>query len=223
MKLLRRKPPEPNAAQKALSVVKLAARGLAVQRIARNAFGAYKFARRLPMLIGGAVVAVFALKKLRGSGNDAGPETWTAPPSTPPAPIQTAPAAATPTPPPAPETPAATTPGSAAAAEKPAEPATTPDDESPVETAATGTPPVDPETDLPPAADVDGAADPDITIAAAATDAGTTGGGSDAVAGDPSDAIGADLVAAAEGGSGDDKIPTPGQEDLRAPAPDETS
>jgi hypothetical protein len=106
MKLLRRKPPEPNAAQKALSVVKLAARGLVVQRVARNAFGAYKFARRLPMLIGGAVVAVFALKKLRGSGDDAGPETWTAPPSTPaPAPIQTAPAAATPTPPPAPATP----------------------------------------------------------------------------------------------------------------------
>ena len=177
MKLIRRRK-SPNPAQKAFNVVRLALKGLVAQRVARNAFRLYKFGRRLPLVIGGAVVGIFALKKLRGSGDQGGPETWTAPPATPaPPPIQT----------------------------------------SPVATAATGTPPVEgpevgggPEV---PASEGDGAPDPDIEIAAAATDAGTTGGGSgavaeDAVAEDAATTIGDDLAAAAESGAkqnGDDK------------------
>lgn len=218
MKLIsRRKSPSPP--QKAFNVVKLALRGLAVQRIARNAFKAYKLVRRLPVIIGGAAVAAFALKKLRGSG-DGGPETWTAPPAAPaPEPIQTAggtAVASTPS--------TATSPPSTAS--EPATPAsgTSADagssagEESPVETAAVGTPPVGPEAEggpSVPSIESDGAPDPDIAAAAAATDAGTTDGGSAAAgadaddtspaasgeAEDPAAAIGDDLAAAAEGGS----------------------
>ena len=178
MTLIRRRK-SPNPAQKGINIVRLALRGLVVQRIARNALRLYKLGRRLPLLIGGAVVAIFALKKLRGSGDQGGPETWTAPPSTPaPAPIKTAPEPA----------------------ESPVETAATgtpPVEESGPEVA--GAPEV-------PESEGDGAPDPDIEIAAAATDAGTTDGGSDAVADDAAadDAattIGDDLAAAAEGAS----------------------
>ena len=182
MKLISRsKPPHPVA--KGYSILKLALRGLVIQRMARNGFRAYKLARRLPLIIGGAAIAVFALKKLRGGG-DGGPETWTAPPAAPtPAPIQTS--------------------GGGSAPSTP-----TSSEESPVETAATGTPPVGPETtggpDVPDV-EADGAPDPDIAASAAATDAGTSEGASEAVAADTGEdaatTIGDDLAAAADDGS----------------------
>lgn len=188
MKLIRRRQ-SPNPAQKTFNVVRLALRGLVVQRIARNAFRLYKFGRRLPLMVGGAVVGAFALKKLRGSGDGGGPETWTAPPATPaPEPIQTS---------------APSAPSSSADSSAPDEPS------SPVETAATGTPPVEdigPETvggpEVP--ATEDGAPDPDIVSGVAATDAGTTGGGSGAAAEDAATAIGDDLAAAADSTEADE-------------------
>ena len=205
MKLIRRRT-SPNPAQKGFSVLKLALRGLVVQRIARNAFRAYKLARRMPLILGGAAVAIFALKKLRGGGND-GPETWTAPPAAPaPAPIQTSGAGASK--PSTPSTPASSSPGPSGGStpSTPASSAPAPD-ESPVETAATGTPPVEdeaPGTPTAPDIEADGAPDPDIAVAAAATDAGTTGGASEAVEADAPDAattIGDDLAAAADEGA----------------------
>lgn len=212
MKLIRRRR-SPAPPEKAFNVVKLALRGLAVQRIARNAFKAYKLVRRLPVIIGGAAVAAFALKKLRGSG-DGGPETWTAPPTAPaPEPIQTAGGTAvastpsTATPPPStasePATPASGVSADAGSSTSGEGSAT--GEESPVETAAVGTPPVGPEAEggpSVPSIESDGAPDPDIAAAAAATDAGTTDGGSAAASGeaeDPAAAIGDDLAAAAEG------------------------
>jgi hypothetical protein len=201
MKLIRRRR-SPTPADRAFKITKLAVRGLVAQRVARTTVKTAKWVRRLPVIAGAAGIGYLALKKLRGSGDGGSPETWTAPPAAPPSAPPT-------TPPP-----------------------------NPVETAGTGTPA--PETgpeagggpDVP--SEGDGAPDPDLP-AAAATDAGTTGGGSEAVEAtsdpgeDASIEIGEDLAAAAggeaeasaNGGGETGEIPGPGEEDPRAPAPDE--
>lgn len=85
MKLIRRKR-KPTPAQKALDIARTGVRGLVAVRLARSAFKTYRFARRLPLLIGlGAVGAVIA-RKLRGGG-DAQTETWS--PATPGTPATT--------------------------------------------------------------------------------------------------------------------------------------
>jgi hypothetical protein len=90
MKLIRRRR-SPSFPDRVLKISKLAVRGLVAQRVARSLVKAVKWIRRLPVMIGGAAVGYLALKKLRGSGDGGGPETWTAPPSAPPPnPIQTA-------------------------------------------------------------------------------------------------------------------------------------
>jgi hypothetical protein len=73
MKLIRRKQ-EPHATQKAANAVRLAAKGLAMQRVARkgakHAQRGYKWTRRLPYLLGGAVV-VGGAAKLMGRKKEA--------------------------------------------------------------------------------------------------------------------------------------------------------
>ena len=122
MKLISRKK-KPTPVQKALGFVKLGVRGLVLVRVARNAFKTYKFARRLPLILGGGAVVALVLKKLRGGG-DAQPaaQTWQ------PTPATTTPAASPPAAP-APSTPAAAAPT-----------ATSNGAPNPVETAATGSP-----------------------------------------------------------------------------------
>ena len=88
MKLIRRKP-QPTPAQQALGIVSKVVRGLAAVRVARSAYGTYKFARRLPLLLGGlGVVAggVLLARKLKGGGDGPQVETWSPPSSSAPAP-----------------------------------------------------------------------------------------------------------------------------------------
>lgn len=171
MKLVRRRR-APNPAQRAYKIFRLALRGLVAQRVARRAFKTYRFARRLPLLIGGGAIAFLLLRKLRGGNSQATPsEPWTAPPVTPPAPIQTAGSGT-----PAPTTAAETAGAEAAGTAEPVTPATTtvePAEPEAIGADAKGGP------DLP--SEGDGAPDPDLSASAAATDAGTTGGGSKAI------------------------------------------
>jgi hypothetical protein len=101
MKLIRRKP-KPTPAQQALGVVSKVVRGLAAVRVARSAYGTYRFARRLPLVLGGlGVVAggVVLARKLKGGSGEPQTETW-APPAaatTSAAPVPSAPAAEPPT------------------------------------------------------------------------------------------------------------------------------
>jgi hypothetical protein len=73
MKLIRRKQ-EPHATQKAANAARLAAKGLMMQRVARKgarrAAKGYKWTRRLPYLLGGAVV-VGGAAKLMGRKKEA--------------------------------------------------------------------------------------------------------------------------------------------------------
>ena len=133
----------PHPAERTHNIFRIALRALVAQRMARrtakHGLRTYKFVRRLPWLIGSAVIGFLLFRKLRGSETPATPtEPWTAPPVTPPAPIQTS---------------------------------------------GTGNGTIDPDPapapDLP--SESDGAPDPDLSAAAAATDAGTTEGGSKAV------------------------------------------
>ena len=217
MKLIRRR--QSSTLHRSHKIAKLAVRVLVLQRMARKFFKTHRRIRRLPLVFGVGAAVLVLLRKLRG-GDQGGPETWTAPPAatTPPAPIQTAGGGGT-------------------------------QPESPVETAATGTSPADTEPEAggaPEAADAGApaatAAEPEVAAAAAATDAGTTGGGSEAAADDSGDegddagdaaaaTIGDDLAAAAGGDAADngdasgdnEEIPAPGEADLRAPAPEESS
>ena len=153
----RRRSPHP--AERAHKILSMVLRGLIAQRVARRTFRhgrrTYKLARRLPLLIGGGVIAFLLARKLRGSDAQSTPsETWTAPPVTPPAPIQTS-----------------GTGTSAPDAEPEDVPPTPASPQAGVE--STGGP------DLP--SESDGAPDPDLSASVAATDAGTTGGGTKAV------------------------------------------
>ena len=201
MKLLPRRHRAPSPLERGFNILALVLRALTAQRVARRVHRNRKRVhrvpllsiRRIPLFIGAAIAGSALVKKLRGGGDTPGPETWTAPP-------------------------AASTP-------------------SPIQTAGTGTPPPEsgPEAGGGPEvpADEDGAPSPDISAGAAATDAGTTAGGSAAASDDeePSatsdaaaDAIGDDLASAAGGAAptGDTgEVPTPSQEDFRAPAADE--
>jgi hypothetical protein len=67
MKLIRRKK-QPTPLQQALGYAKLGVRGLVVVRVARNAFKTYKFAQKLPFILGGAAIAAFIAKKARSGG-----------------------------------------------------------------------------------------------------------------------------------------------------------
>ena len=97
MKLIPRRKKDPTTLEKALAIVSKVFQALAAVRMARGALKGYRFAKRLPLLLGGAVAAVFAARKLRGGS---GPDGAAAPaPST---------SSAVPTPPPAPSTPGGT-------------------------------------------------------------------------------------------------------------------
>lgn len=89
MKLIPRRKKDPTTLEKSLTIVSKVFQALAAVRMARGALKGYRFAKRLPLLVGGAVAAVFAAKKLRGGSE----------PST---------SSSMPTPPPAPSTPGAT-------------------------------------------------------------------------------------------------------------------
>ncbi len=117
MKLIRRKQSKPPA-RKALDIVALVARALMAQRVARKAVkhGArgYRWARRLPYLLGGAAI-VAAIAKLRsrsGGGSQANqpyqppaPVTSSTAPTPAPTPASPAAAETSPPPPEAPEAP----------------------------------------------------------------------------------------------------------------------
>jgi hypothetical protein len=95
MTLIRRRQSK-HPVQKALDLVRLAVRGIVAVRVARNAHKTYKFARRLPLLLGGAAIAVLVARKLRG-GKDSEPVTYESPPPAAPRPAS-APAAQAPAP-----------------------------------------------------------------------------------------------------------------------------
>jgi hypothetical protein len=86
MKLIRRKKSTPPA-QKAVNVVRLAAKGLVLQRIARKgvrrAAWGYRWTRRIPYLLGGAAAAA-ALSKLLGRKKEAPLPAQAPPPPEPP-------------------------------------------------------------------------------------------------------------------------------------------
>jgi len=178
MKLIRRKR-KPTPAQKALDILRTVLRGLAAVRVARSAYGTYKFARRLPLLLALAVAAAgaaVAARKLRGGGDGPEVETWSPPPAS-----TAATNGGSATTPPAPS--------AAATAPAAPEPDRSPEPElhaNPAETAATGTPPVElAEADAP------------ITAVEPADDL-PAAGTADEPAGDAETLIGDDLSAAAE-------------------------
>lgn len=101
MKLIPRRKKDPTTLEKSLAIFSKVFQALAAVRMARGALRGYRFAKRLPLLVGGAVVAAFAAKKLRGGS---GPDSAAAPA---PSPSSSA-TSEVPTPPPAPTTPGAT-------------------------------------------------------------------------------------------------------------------
>lgn len=104
MKLIPRRKKDPTTLEKALAIFSKVFQALAAVRMARGALKGYRFAKRLPLLVGGAVAALFAAKKLRGGSDPDGPAA-----PGPAAPAQSASAgSAVPTPPPAPSTPGGT-------------------------------------------------------------------------------------------------------------------
>ena len=121
MKLIRRRKSK-HPVQKALDVVRLAVRGIIAVRVARNAHKTYKFARRLPLLLVGAGIAVLVVRKLRGGG-DSEPVSYESPPSAAPRPTPTP----TPTPTPAPESAGDGAPSPAALSENGGKMPTSPD------------------------------------------------------------------------------------------------
>ena len=153
----------PPPAERTHNIFRIALRALVAQRMARrtakHGLRTYKFVRRLPWLIGSAVIGFLLFRKLRGSETPATPsEPWTAPPVTPPAPIQTSGTGnSTPEPEPEPE----------------------PEDVPPTPAAPQAGVEAKGGPDLP--SEGDGAPDPVLSASAAATDAGTTGGGTKAV------------------------------------------
>jgi hypothetical protein len=117
----RKKSPDPEQFDRAIAGVRLAARALTAQRVARKSVKHYKRAKRLPLIIGGGIVGIALLRKLRGSGGAPAP-------ATPAPPIQTS--SAPPAPPSPPET-----------AVAPPEPPPAPADKSPTIPAEADTPP----------------------------------------------------------------------------------
>ena len=83
MKLIPRRKKDPTTLEKSLAIVSKVFQALAAVRMARGALKGYRFAKRLPLLVGGAVAAVFAAKKLRGGSE---PSTSSSMPAPPPAP-----------------------------------------------------------------------------------------------------------------------------------------
>lgn len=94
MKLTSRRKKDPTTLEKGLAIFSKVFQALAAVRIARGALRGYRFAKRLPLLIGGAVAAVFAAKKLRGGSGSSS--------------ATSSPGSSVPTPPPAPGTPGGT-------------------------------------------------------------------------------------------------------------------
>jgi hypothetical protein len=87
MKLIRRKQ-SPHPLQKGMNAVRLATKGLAVQRVARkgakHGLRAYRWTRRIPYILGGAVVVGVAAKL--ASRKKEAPLTSSVPPTPAPAP-----------------------------------------------------------------------------------------------------------------------------------------
>ena len=102
MKLIPRRKKQPTTLEKSLAIFSKVFQALAAVRMARGALRGYRFARRLPLLLGGAAAAAFAARKLRGSDSGAGS------PAPAPAPAaKSTPTSDVPAPPPAPSSPGA--------------------------------------------------------------------------------------------------------------------
>ena len=85
MKLIPRRKKDPTPLEQGLTIFSKVFKALAAVRVARGALKGYRFAKRLPLLIGGGVAALFAARKLRGSSSDA-PSATSSMPTPPPAP-----------------------------------------------------------------------------------------------------------------------------------------
>ena len=70
MKLIRRKK-SPTTFERATGYVKLGAKGLAAQRVARRALKRYRFTKRAVPLVGLAAIGAAIAKKVRGGGESA--------------------------------------------------------------------------------------------------------------------------------------------------------
>ena len=99
MSLIRRRK-SPTPAERSLGILRLGLKGLAAQRVARRAYGGYKFARKLPFLLALGGVAFVVLKKVR-SGSSQPDVAPTTPPTPAPGPTSSSNATAAPSAPPA--------------------------------------------------------------------------------------------------------------------------
>ena len=111
MKLIgRRKKKSPF--EQGFAVLRLALNGLAAQRVARSAYKGYKWTRRLPLLLAGAAIVAFIVRKATQSSGEPPEDAG----YTPPAPPPSAPIPSTPTPT---GSPSAVSPAPTAAADAP--------------------------------------------------------------------------------------------------------
>lgn len=72
MKPILRRKKQPTTFERAAGFVKLGAKGLAAQRVARRAAKSYRFTKRAVPLAGLAAIGAVVAKKLRGGGDEAG-------------------------------------------------------------------------------------------------------------------------------------------------------
>ena len=91
MKLIPRRKQEPTTLEKTLAILSRVFRALAAVRVARGAWRGYVWAKRLPLLLGGAAITAFAARKLRRKAETTSTQ-----------------GSSVPTPPPAPSTPGGT-------------------------------------------------------------------------------------------------------------------
>jgi hypothetical protein len=83
MKLIPRRKQQPTTFERVASYVKLGAKGLAAQRVARRTFRTYKFTRRALPLAGLAAIGAVVAKRFGGGGGETAPSGPPAPSATP--------------------------------------------------------------------------------------------------------------------------------------------
>ncbi len=83
MKLIPRRKQQPTTFEQVTSYVKLGAKGLAAQRVARRTLKTYKFTRRAVPLAGLAAIGAVVAKRFGGGGGETAPSGPPAPSATP--------------------------------------------------------------------------------------------------------------------------------------------
>ena len=81
MKLIPRRKKTPTTFERAAGFLKLGAKGLAAQRVARRGLKGYRFTKRTVQLAGLGALGMFLSKKLRGGGDVPSTTSYTPPPA----------------------------------------------------------------------------------------------------------------------------------------------